>query len=265
MKTILSSLLLLLAFPTLLSAQTSSPHPLEGTWKMFRAQWGSSSEAPKETKQEIYKVFGQRHNFFIYYSEDKFSGAGGGTYTVEEGAFTETLSFFSWDSTAVGTAQTFEWTIQGDTLRQYGKLKGTDDYEDYVIDEYYVRVEGPMSTSKSPVAGIWQIEQATYGETTRSAEEGPWKINKLFTDSFWMGAFYDPKTGAFNGVGFGTYELEGNQYKETIKAYSWDQTMVGTQPVFTMEVKPEKLIQKGEINSEKYQNYKIEEYFRRVE
>lgn len=243
-------------------AQNSSQ--LEGTWKLVKTKWGDMKEH-KTPEREIYKIFTEEHFFFVYYNDKEFAGAGGGTYNADARTFTETLAYYSWDSTAVGTQQTFNWTLDGKTLHQTGLIKGTDKYNDYVIDEYYERVEDAPNKNENSLAGVWQIEKGTYGESTQTAEESRWRINKVFTDKFWYATFYDPKNGAFNGMGFGTYILKGKQYIETLNTYSWDNSAAGKTYTFTMDIQPKKLIQRGEINSDKYEDYTIIEYFKRVE
>lgn len=264
MKIRLISLLMVLALPCLVLAQNNSPHPLEGTWKLIKGKWGTMEEPVVQTR-DIYKIFTNGHYFHVYYNAEKFSGAGGGTYTADDKTFTEIVTYFSWDSTIVGKTQVFNWTIEGNQLVQSGLINDGEKYNNYVVEEYWERVEDAISASKSPIAGVWQIEQSTYGNTTKKAEESRWRVNKIFTNKFWYAAFYDPKTGGFNGVGFGTYLLEGDQYTETLSAYSWDQSAVGKTFTFTMEIQPKTLVQKGKINSDKYKDYTIVEYFKRME
>ncbi|MEM9885090.1 MAG: hypothetical protein AAF849_04295 [Bacteroidota bacterium] len=260
----LISLLMVLALPCLLLAQNTAVHPLEGTWKMTTAKWGKMKEH-KQTKRDIYKIFTKDKYFFIYYNDQKFSGAGGGDYTVEGNTFKSTNAYYSWDSTAVGKTQTFNWVIEGNTLHQFGLIKGADKYDNYVIDEYYERVEDGIGQNEHPLVGVWQVEEATYGNETTSAANSRWQVNKIFTDKFWYITYFDPKTGGFNGAGFGTYALKDNEYHETIEAFSWDQTAVGQTNTFSMKIEPETLVQKGEINTDEYQNYTIIERFKRIE
>jgi hypothetical protein len=90
-------------------------------------------------------------------------------------------------------------------------------------------------------------------------------VRKVFTPKFWYSTFYDAATGALDGVGFGTYQLTGNKYEETINAFSWDQSAVGKTYTFTVDIRPKKLLQQGKINTDNYKDYKIEEHFKRVE
>lgn len=255
--------LLFVLFPFCLVAQNDSPNPLKGTWKLVNSQWGKMKKL-KKPKREIYKIFTDKHFFFIYYSDKKFSGAGGGTYSYTADSFTEKLDYYSWDSTAVGSPQTFDWTITNNQLNQKGKIENTDKYDDYVINEYYERVE-EGNWGDAPLAGVWEVTKATYGDETQTAEETASRVLKIFTPKHWYGIFYDKLTGTFKGVGFGTYKLKGDQYYETLNAYSWDQSAVGETYHFTMTIAPTTLIQKGKINSDKYKNYTIREEFKKVD
>ncbi|MEM6321145.1 MAG: hypothetical protein AAF960_26015 [Bacteroidota bacterium] len=241
---------------------TQNTTPIQGTWKLVKYKWGDmkNHQIPQKT---IYKIYTKEHFAFVRFDENKFSGAGGGSYMVNAETFTETLAYYSEDSTATGTAQRFNYTIGGNVLHQTGFIKGTDQYDDYVIDEYYERIEAPEQTNG--LVGLWQIEKATYGNSTKTADESRWTIQKCFTPSHWYVAYYDAENGGFNGAGFGTYELQGNQYFETIQTYSWDSTAIGQTVQFTMDMTPSTLVQKGFLNTAEYQDYRIEEYFKRVE
>lgn len=94
------------------------------------------------------------------------------------------------------------------------------------------------------------------------------KVAKIFADGYWMVFFYDDKRQGnklFNGAGGGTYSLLNNgKYNESLDYYSWDSTAVGKTYSFNYKVNTKAFQQYGFIDSEKYQNYAINEKFDRI-
>jgi hypothetical protein len=81
-----------------------------------------------------------------------------------------------------------------------------------------------------------------------------------------MSFFYDdkrPGNKIFNGAGGGTYKLKNGKYQETVDFYSWDSTAVGKTFELDYEVNKASFKQFGFMNSEKYQNYAVNEKFDR--
>jgi len=256
--------LLLVALPCLLVAQSVDSHSLEGTWKLTKAKWGDM-ENHKVPEREIYKIFTTDHFFFVYYDNEKFSGAGGGTYVANNNTFTETLAYYSWDSTAVGTQQTFTWTLDGNTLHQEGLIKGADQYDNYVIDEYYEKVENGISQTKTnPLLGVWLYKDGE-GDTADYRTANNIKSYKVITPQFFYIAFIDKDTGAFDGAGFGTYTYDNGKYSETIKAFSFDPSAVGKTFHFDIEAQPDQFLQIGELDTDNYEDFSVRERYVRVE
>lgn len=253
--------------PPQTTTDTYKSNPLEGTWKLLASRWNPDTK--QFADKAIYKIY-TRHRFaFVYFDEQTgaFSGAGGGTYSLNGNQFTEQLEYFSFDPAAAGTQQTFSFNIlDGDILHQSGKLN-TKKYPDYDIQEFYQRVEAGISDGKKhhPLVGVWNIKEATYGDNKPDIKEKYGKVIKIITPKFFYGAFFNPETRYFNGVTFGTWEAEGEQYTETILTYSWDNSIVREPQPFNWRVENNKFYQTGFIDSDKYQNYRIEEVSSRME
>lgn len=240
--------------------------PLEGTWKLVSANWYDNN--PRYANSAIYKIYTGGRFAFVYFDTKTgaFQGAGGGTYVTNGENFTEKLEYFSWDSTAVGTSQTYNFKIEGKSFKQIGLLN-SEKYKNYEIKEVYERVEEGISSvkSKHPLIGVWDIESAQYGPEKSDIQKEYGKVIKIITPGHFYGAFFNPETGKFSGVGFGTWRTEGNNYIEKVLVFSWDDTMANTEPAFTWEVKGNKFHQRGKINSNEYKDYTIEEISKRIE
>lgn len=248
----------------------SSSNPLEGTWKLRSANWAERTSHYAD--DEIYKIYTRDRFAFIYYDEQEqsFSGAGGGTYTIEGNQFTETLEYFSFDQTAVGSQQTFTFEINEEgQLHQVGILQ-TEEYPDHEINQLYDRIESSIhaESESNPLLGVWCVQEATYGDNVNDAttiQQKYGRVYKIITPGFFYSVYFDPSRQYFNGVGFGTYEVNGGNYTETILAYSWDDASVGSQPSFQWKIKDGQFHQSGKLNAGKYLDYTIEEVFARIE
>ena len=237
---------------------------LEGTWKLVKTKWGDMKEH-KVPRREIYKIFTKEHFFFIYIDGKQVSGAGGGTYVSTDSSFTESLQYYSWDHSAVGTKQQFNYTTDGNQLHQTGMIKNTDKYDNYVIDEYFEKVEEGISAHKAhPLAGVWKYTNGD-GNTSAYIRDHNLRAMKVFTSKYWYAVFTEKESGEYHGVGFGKYELDNRAYTEHIEAFSFDSTAVGQTYTFTLEQQPNQLTQTGMINTDQYQNFTVEENYQRIE
>lgn len=258
------TLLLLLSLPVLSSAQSETTTPLEGTWYLTKAKWDDDAEH-KTPEQNVYKIYTDRHFFFLYYNDTELLGAGGGTYKVDNNTFTEKLTYFSWDSTAIGTSQTYDWTLTGNTFHQSGLIKGAESYEDYVIDEYYERVEEDFTANPATdLVGVWLYKDGK-GDTADYRTRNNIKTYKVITSKYFYFVFIDQDIATFDGAGFGTYTYNNGKYSETILAFSFDPSAVGKTFDFEMEITDNQFIQKGKMDTDEYENFSVRERYVRVE
>ena len=85
--------------------------PLAGVWKITgREQDGKLVEIHQTGPRKTLKMLtGERFQWFAINPETKqFSGTGGGTYTFENGKYTENILFFSRDNSRVGASLEFD-------------------------------------------------------------------------------------------------------------------------------------------------------------
>ncbi len=85
-------------------------NPLAGTWRMTgRVQDGKQSAMAGGARKTLKILSGSRFQWFAINPETKeFFGTGGGTYTFQDGKYTEQIEFFSRDSSRVGMSLSFE-------------------------------------------------------------------------------------------------------------------------------------------------------------
>ena len=98
--------------------------PLTGAWQIRErmGQDGNMHEMRPGPRKTIKILSGTRFQWTAMNTETKeFFGCGGGTYTFEEGKYTENIEFFSRDNSRVGANLSFEGRVEGDDWHHSGK------------------------------------------------------------------------------------------------------------------------------------------------
>jgi hypothetical protein len=110
-----------------------SSAPLAGVWRITsRMQDGKLTPIHQTGSRQTYKILsGTRFQWAAIDPEKKeFSGTGGGTYTFSNGKYTETIEFFSRDSSRVGASLSFEGKLENGEWHHSGRSsKGDPIYE----------------------------------------------------------------------------------------------------------------------------------------
>ena len=114
--------------------------PLSNTTQDLDGQWLFATRGPDEGQErrgesntrKTLKFLKDGHFQWIAYDTDgmKFKGTGGGTYTSNDGTYTENITFFSKDNTRVGAKLEFNYELKGDDWHHTGNnSKGKPMYE----------------------------------------------------------------------------------------------------------------------------------------
>ncbi len=110
-----------------------TPGKLNGTWLFSgRERDGEMTRRSTDGPRKTMKILsGTRFQWIAYNTETKeFMGTGGGTYTTQDGQYTETIEFFSRDNDRVGAVLPFEYELQGDDWHHKGNnSRGEPMYE----------------------------------------------------------------------------------------------------------------------------------------
>jgi hypothetical protein len=95
---------------------------LAGHWLITgRMMNGSLQTITPGARRTIKLLTGTRFQWIAINSETKeFFGTGGGTYTFENGKYTEHIEFFSRDSTRVGASLSFDGKVEGNNWHHSG-------------------------------------------------------------------------------------------------------------------------------------------------
>ena len=98
--------------------------PLTGAWQIRERMGrdGNMHEMRPGPRKTVKILSGTRFQWTAMNTETKeFFGCGGGTYTFEDGKYTENIEFFSRDNSRVGASLSFEGSVEGDDWNHSGK------------------------------------------------------------------------------------------------------------------------------------------------
>ena len=98
--------------------------PLAGAWAITqRMREGEMQEIHRKgTRKTVKLLSGTRFQWIaIDPGKSAFMGTGGGSYTFEDGVYTEHIEFFSRDSSRVGMSLSFDGSVTGDDWHHSGK------------------------------------------------------------------------------------------------------------------------------------------------
>ncbi|MRG45954.1 membrane or secreted protein [Chitinophaga sp. SYP-B3965] len=111
---------------------------LSGTWRITGRENNGTIEPMRPGPRKTLKILsGNRFQWAAINTETKeFFGTGGGTYTFENGKYTETIAFFSRDSSRVGISLSFDGKVTGKQWHHSGKSSKGDP-----ISEIWSRIE----------------------------------------------------------------------------------------------------------------------------
>ncbi|WP_299700326.1 membrane or secreted protein [uncultured Pontibacter sp.] len=103
--------------------QENTSSPLAGTWRITGRERDGQMNTMRPGPRKTLKVLsGTRFQWIAFNSETgQFSGTGGGTYTAEDGKYTEHIEFFSRDSSRVGISLSFNFEVKDGNWHHSGQ------------------------------------------------------------------------------------------------------------------------------------------------
>lgn len=115
-----------------------TPGQLAGAWLITGRMEGDKMQPITPGARRTMKILsGKRFQWIAYNTETKeFFGTGGGTYTTENGKYTENIEFFSRDNSRVGASLQFDFSLENGNWRHKGKSSKGDP-----IDEVWTKRE----------------------------------------------------------------------------------------------------------------------------
>jgi hypothetical protein len=99
-----------------------NPGKLSGAWLITQRIMNEVPESITPGARKTMKsLSGTRFQWIAYNSDTKeFFGTGGGTYTTDNGKYTENIEFFSRDNSRVGASLTFDYSLENGNWRHKG-------------------------------------------------------------------------------------------------------------------------------------------------
>jgi hypothetical protein len=115
-----------------------NPGQLAGAWLITGRMTDNGMEKRTPGPRKTMKILsGTRFQWIAYNHETKeFFGTGGGTYTTENGKYTENIDFFSRDNSRVGAKLLFDFSLVNGDWRHKGQSSKGDP-----IDEVWTKRE----------------------------------------------------------------------------------------------------------------------------
>lgn len=106
----------------------SNDGPLAGVWRITgRQQTGEMGQMPLRDRRTLKILTGTRFQWAaINVKTGEFSGTGGGTYTFENGKYTENIDFFSRNNDRVGASLTFDGKVENGQWHHSGLSSAGD-------------------------------------------------------------------------------------------------------------------------------------------
>ena len=226
---------------------------LNGAYRQVRYKYGPMKDWQSRDSVTVVKVFRDGYWMAAFYDDHRrgrspFDGVGGGTYQLKDGKYVETLSYYSWDSTAVGKVYSFKYTLDQKQYEQYGVID-SDKYPNYPINEVMERVTAAEPLKDSSLEGVWFMKEGYWGGKNRFGE-GKYKdfqVVKIFAYPMVVYAYYNPRTRQFDGAGGAMYQYDGQTLTETNEFWSWqaDGQRKGRKEQFKIAVQDGQFVQQG--------------------
>jgi hypothetical protein len=192
---------------------------LTGAWKLTSQNGQPFSDA-------CIKIYSDSYFMFAVHDKDgKFIKAGGGNYAVADKKYTETLDFYTSDSTRVRQPVAYSFSIKNDELTIEAFVAGTK------LKETWKKVDD----AASPIKGAWRFgarvdENGVAGQ--RRGGESPRQTMKILSGKYFQWAAFNYETKQFSGTGGGEYSLTDGKYTETIRFFSRDDSRAGMSLTF---------------------------------
>jgi hypothetical protein len=216
------------AFLLMISSFTALAQDLRGAWKLV-------NQNGKAVSEESIRIFGD--NYFMsgsHTTDGAFKNAAGGNYQIKGKEYTEVLDFSTNDSSKVRKPQVYTFSFKKDefTIAYVGQ------------SETWKKVDG----ESTPLRGTWRFgarvnDDGSVGE--RRGGASPRQTIKILSGKYFQWAAFNYETREFFGTGGGTYQLKNDQYTETIRFFSRDNSRVGMSLTFACRLDGNDWFHKG--------------------
>jgi hypothetical protein len=219
---------MLASFILMISLSATIAQDLAGAWRLVNKNGKTVTEDIIRIHSGNYFMFGMRG------ADGTFKGAEGGSYELSGTKYIETPDFSTIDSSQVRKTRTYSFTRNN--------------------EEFTTSTSGQTETWKkidsesTALSGTWRFgarvgDDGSIGE--RRAADSPRQTVKILSGKHFQWAAFNFETREFFGTGGGTYQLKDNQYTETIRFFSRDNSRVGMSLTFECKLDGNDWFHKG--------------------
>jgi len=207
----------------ILSSVELNAQNLRGAWKLVNYNG-------KPIADECIKIYSDGYFMFAIHTADgAFVKAGGGNYNINGKEYTEVPDFYTSDSTQVRKPLTYSLSVKNDELTLSAKRQKV------AVKETWKKVDDASSV----LSGAWRFgarvnEEGIAGK--RREEDSPRQTMKILSGNYFQWAAFNYETKQLSGTGGGMYKLQDNQYTETIRFFSRDNSRVGISLTFACKL-----------------------------
>lgn len=206
---------------------------IQGAWRMVLRN-GSDME---ELQLQMVKIVQDGYFMFAYYQEEtqSFYSAGGGTYTVENGMYSEDIRFHTIDPNLVGEHVPFSMRVEDNHWYHEGVVSGEE------LKEVFERAD---TDGTLDLTGAWEsiAYSESDGELYELRERDP-QTWKLVTNEFFQWVTFDKRSGDLMACSGGTFQWKDGIYAERISFHQQDTVLTGHQLIWPSEVQGNKWVQ----------------------
>ena len=201
----------------IVSSLEARAQAITGAWKLVNYNG-------KPFAEECIKIFSDGYFMFAIHAADgAFVKAGGGNYKTNGKEYTEVLDFYTSDSTQVLKPLTYDFSLKNDEL-----TISTNGHQ-------HVETWKKVDDVSTPLSGAWRFGARVNDEGVPGQRRGaasPRQTMKILSGNYFQWAAFNSETKQCSGTGGGTYKLQDNQYTETIRFFSRDNSRVGISLTF---------------------------------
>ena len=217
----------------LVAACNKKHPPIDGAYTLVGAQYGDSTLSQNDIAE--YKTIKVLKNGYwmaaTFFGSPKITveSASGGTYTLKDDKYIETVNFSSENgSAAVGKTYSFNYKLRGDTYTREGIISN-DKCENCPIKEEYHKMALDKGLRDTSLEGVWKTRESEwFGKKTEDPDLIHFKIYSY--PRFAWGAYHS-KGKDFIGVGGGTYHYDGKKLIEHLEYFSYYDNIPGDEKI----------------------------------
>lgn len=156
-------------------------------------------------------------------TKKEFVATAGGPYRIDGNKLTMTLEFNTTDSSKVGQAMDFVFSVKGNEL-----VIGPKPDDNVTCKR--------VDNGNGPLAGNWQITGRLENGQIVERKPGPRRTLKILSGTRFQWIAINPEVKGFYGTGGGTYTFANGKYTENIEFFSRDNSRVGSSLTFDGKV-----------------------------